>query len=177
MLQIRNLSVPPAKCCKSSSRPSTTFVPITNVKYCHNISLSHLNPPIYQDAKSEVALFVAMETRNKRENRFPFPRNAGNCSRPRRIFLPLSKSSSEGGGGGGGEKARHRRESGFDVGRQNFHQSEREEPKPRHGRGREAEDVPTFLRRPVVIQCARCSARNVMGTIETRLWLRNTNRR
>ena len=76
-----------AKCCKSSSRPSTTFVPITNVKYCHNISPTHhLNPPIHQDAKPEDALVVAMETQNKRGNRFPFPRNAGNWSRPRRIF-------------------------------------------------------------------------------------------
>ena len=67
MLQIRNLSVPPAKCCKSPSRPSTTFVPITNAKYCHNIpSIHHLNPPIYQNAKPEDALVVAMETPNKR---------------------------------------------------------------------------------------------------------------
>ena len=143
-------------------------------KYCHNISLNHhLNPPINQDAKPEVALFVAMETQNKRENRFPFPRNAGNWSRLRRIFLPLSKLSSE--GGGGGENARRRRESWFDVGNEDFHQSEREEPTLCHGRGREAEDVSSFLRRPEVIQCACRSARNVMEATETRLWLRNTN--
>ena len=87
MLQIRNLSVPPAKCCKSPSRPSTTFVPITNAKYCHNISsIHHLNQQFAKTQKPEDALVVAIETQNKRGNRFPFPWNAGNWSRPWRIF-------------------------------------------------------------------------------------------
>ena len=87
MLQIRNLSVPPAKCCKSPSRPSTTFVPITNAKYCHNISsIHHLNQQFAKTQKPEDALVVAIETQNKRGNRFPFLWNAGNWSRPWRIF-------------------------------------------------------------------------------------------
>ena len=71
---------------------------------------------------------------------------------------------------------RHRRESGFNVGKQDLHQSEREEPTLCCRRGLEAEDVSTFLRRPVVIQCACRSARNIMENTKTRVWLRNINR-
>ena len=92
MLQIRNLSVPPAKCCKSPSRPSTTFIPITNAKYCHNISsIHHLNQKFAKTQKPEDALVVAIETQNKRGNRFPFPWNAGNWSRPWRIQIEFRR--------------------------------------------------------------------------------------
>ena len=131
--------------------------------------------PIRQDAKPENTSVVAIRHKTNARIESYFREMPEIVVDRGESLLPSSKSSSEGGGGGGGENARRRRESWFDVGSKDFHQSEREEPKPRLGRGREAENVASFLRRPEVIQCACRSARNVMETTKTRLWLSHTN--
>ena len=122
---------------QSSTYPSPT------PKHCHIFSLttSRLQSTNSSIRKTRRHISCCQEDAKQTRKLDPYsremPETGVDCGES---LLPSSKTSSE--GGGGGENARRRPESWFDVGSKDFHQSEREEPKPLCGRGREADERP-----------------------------------